>query len=70
MSKIFDNIETRFLDGLHAILTNVGVERVDFCVGYFNLRGWKHVAEDVALLPGEGEFLLYQGIGLAGPVGA
>ena len=52
MSKIFDNIETRFLDGLHAILTNVGVERVDFCVGYFNLRGWKHVAEDVALLPG------------------
>ena len=38
MSKIFDNIETKFEEGLHAILTNVGVERADFCVGYFNLR--------------------------------
>ena len=41
MSKIFDNIETKFEEGLHAILTNVGVERADFCVGYFNLRGWQ-----------------------------
>ena len=38
MSKIFDNIETKFEEGLHAILTNVGVKRADFCVGYFNLR--------------------------------
>ena len=52
MSKIFDNIETHFKDGLHDILTNVGVERADFCVGYFNLRGWKQVAEDVGNLPG------------------
>ena len=37
MSKIFDNIETKFEEGLHAILTNVGVERADFCAGYFNL---------------------------------
>ena len=44
MSKIFDNIETKFEEGLHAILTNVGVERADFRVGYFNLRGWKQVA--------------------------
>ncbi len=44
MSKIFDNIETKFEEGLHAILTNVGVERADFGVGYFNLRGWKQVA--------------------------
>ena len=27
MSKIFDNIETKFEEGRHAILTNVGVER-------------------------------------------
>ena len=44
MSKIFDNIETKFEEGLHAIPTNVGVVRADFCVGYFNLRGRKQVA--------------------------
>ena len=49
MSKIFDNIETKFEEGLHAILTNVGVERADFCVGYSNLRGWKQVAADKLL---------------------
>lgn len=27
MSKIFGDIETKFEEGLHAILTNVGVER-------------------------------------------
>ena len=32
MSKTFDNIETKFEAGLHAILTNVGVERAGFCV--------------------------------------
>ena len=52
MSKIFDNIETKFEEGLHAILTNVGVERADFCVGCFNLRGWKQVAADIDKLPG------------------
>ncbi len=52
VSKIFDNISVKFEDGLHAILTNVGVERADFCVGYFNLRGWRKVAEDVEKLPG------------------
>ena len=52
MSKIFDNIETMFKAGLHDILSNIGVKRADFCVGYFNLRGWKNVAEDVGKLPG------------------
>ncbi len=52
MSKIFDNISDKFLSGLHDILTNVGVERADFCVGYFNLRGWRQVAEDVSKLHG------------------
>ncbi|MBQ3290193.1 MAG: helicase [Kiritimatiellae bacterium] len=52
MSKIFDNIAAKFEAGLHDILSNVGVERADFCVGYFNLRGWNHVAADVASLPG------------------
>ncbi len=52
MSKIFDNITEKFESGLHAILTNVGVKRADFCVGYFNLRGWRQVADDVDKLPG------------------
>ena len=54
MSKIFDNIETNYEEGPHAILTNVGVERADFCVGYFNLRGWKQVAADIDKLPSGG----------------
>lgn len=52
MSKIFDNIEVKFEDGLHDILANVGVERADFCVGYFNLRGWGKIAADIDALPG------------------
>lgn len=38
MSKIFDNININFEEGFKAILTNFGVKRADFCVGYFNLR--------------------------------
>ena len=54
MSKIYDNIaENIFEKGLHAILSAGGVRRADFCVGYFNLRGWKNVADDVDKLPGD-----------------
>jgi len=67
VSRIFDNIATTFEDGLHAILTNVGVERADFCVGYFNLRGWKQVAEDVDRLPG-GDALEKNARGIVEPV--
>ena len=52
MSKIFDNIGDKFEDGLRSILTNQGVTRADFCVGYFNLRGWKLVADEIDRLPG------------------
>ena len=45
MARIYDNIETKFAEGLQGIITNVGVKRVDFCVGYFNLRGWNLVVE-------------------------
>ena len=41
MARIYDNLETKFTDGLQGIISNVGVKRVDFCVGYFNLRGKK-----------------------------
>ena len=67
MSKIFDNIGSKFEEGLHAILTNAGVERADFCVGYFNLRGWKQVAADIEKLPG-GDALEKNAKGIVGPV--
>ena len=46
MSKIFDNIETKFEEGLHAILTNVGVERAGFLkVGDTSLKVPKKASE-------------------------
>ena len=50
MPTIFDNIETEFLEnaahnGLRDALKVA--RRGDFCVGYFNLRGWKHIDDVV-----------------------
>ena len=53
MARIYDNIETKFTEGLQGIITNVGVKRVDFCVGYFNLRGWNIVVDQVDTLSGD-----------------
>lgn len=33
MARIYDNLETKFTDGLQGIISNVGVKHVDFCVG-------------------------------------
>lgn len=53
MARIYDNLETRFTEGLQGIITNVGVKRVDFCVGYFNLRGWDLIVNEVDQLSGD-----------------
>jgi SNF2 family DNA or RNA helicase len=53
MARIYDNIEVKFTDGLRGIVTNTGVKHVDFCVGYFNLRGWNLVIEQIDRLEGE-----------------
>ncbi|MCH5346310.1 MAG: helicase, partial [Muribaculaceae bacterium] len=53
MARIFDNIDLKFTQGLQDIITNTGVKRVDFCVGYFNLRGWDLIIDQIDTLPGD-----------------
>ena len=53
MAYIYDNIESKFVQGLQDLITDPGVKRVDFCVGYFNLRGWDLVVNQIENLEGD-----------------
>lgn len=45
MPEIYDNVNLQLGQALRETLA--GSERLDACVGFFNFRGWKHVAEAV-----------------------
>jgi superfamily II DNA or RNA helicase len=51
MPNIYDNIEKYLEEGLKRTLDQS--KRADFCIGYFNLRGWRRIAGEVEKLHGD-----------------
>ena len=50
MPRIFDNIDLKLLPVLRETLQ--AAKRADFCVNYFNLRGWQQLDRLIEQLPG------------------
>jgi superfamily II DNA or RNA helicase len=50
MPTIYDNIHKHLEEGLNKTLENS--QRADFCIGYFNLRGWNKISVNVDSLTG------------------
>ncbi len=50
MPTIYDNINAKLIDGIREFFAEA--IRADFCVGYFNIRGWNQLAEQVDRLKG------------------
>ena len=59
--RIYDNIDQHLEPALRAAL--VEARSADFCVGYFNLRGWHGLADAIdAIAPGEAPCRLLVGM--------
>lgn len=50
MPRIFDNIDSHLIDALKSTI-DVSY-RSDFCVGYFNLKGWNQISEEIEKFAG------------------
>ena len=50
MPRIIDNIEVGLAEDLRAEIAR-GAVRLDAAIGYFNLRGWRELADAVDTMP-------------------